>query len=72
LDDVFLLASAEPCCQGLVAPSSAVADANKNEAAQLRVQVRQLEREKGAVLARAEAAEKRHKNLLTEGRDFGG
>jgi hypothetical protein len=38
--------------------------------AALRLQVQQLERDKAAIMARAEAAEKRHKNLLQEKRVF--
>ena len=40
------------------------------EAAKLRVQVQRLEREKAATLARAEAAEKRHRDLLQENRSY--
>ena len=42
------------------------------EAAKLRLQVQQLERDKAALTARAEAAEKRHKNLLQEKRLYVG
>ena len=40
------------------------------EAAKLRLQVQQLERDKAAITARAEAAEKRHRNLLQEKRVY--
>lgn len=43
-----------------------VAGASGGEAAKLRLQMQQLERDKAALTARAEAAEKRHKNLLQE------
>lgn len=47
-----------------------VANAGGGEAAKLRLQMQQLERDKAALTARAEAAEKRHKNLLQEKRVF--